>query len=219
MTRTDHFAVFGISHIEVPVSDLDRATTLYLDGLGFVRKQAGPGWVDLDASSLTLRLLETKGDAGRASLRIQVTELQPACAALVRAGAREVEAARRATDQEIMLASLADPDGNSIIVWRQLSEDEADYLPKPQDETEWSRGAERLLESLLVAVPALFRALVRRRVVRLAEELYPGAVITEAQLVRAYLLASAKVTRHRLRELLLRHGHDPDDFSAEFESD
>jgi hypothetical protein len=68
-------------------------------------------------------------------------------------------------------------------------------------------------------VPALFRPLARRKIVRLAEELSARGVISQYDVIRAYIMASAKITRYRLHEPLKRHGYDPDQFRAEFEAE
>jgi hypothetical protein len=44
-------------------------------------------------------------------------------------------------------------------------------------------------------------------------------VVTQTDVVRAYILASAKVTRHRVREPLRRHGFDPEAFREDFEAE
>ncbi len=210
--------VFGVSHVDVPVASLDAAVRFYGRALGFPVRQAGPGWADLDASSAAIRLVEAPGAERRAALRVQVAEVEPVFRALLEAGARRLYDPSR-TDANELLASAHDPDGNTLIVWRPLSEDELGYLPALPTAAAWRPEAEALLKSLLLAVPALFRGLARRKVVRLAEARAPGKAIGTDDVVRAYVLASARITRHRLREPLLRHGFDPEAFRAEFEEE
>jgi len=210
--------VFGISHVDIPVTNLERAAQFYLAGLGFVTRQCGVGWVDLDASAVLVRLIEAPSADRRTSLRVQVASLEPVYQALLSAGGRKLYEPTRTDDQEL-IASARDLDGNTITVWRPLSEDEYGFLPNLPVETEWSPQAQVLLKSLLLAVPALFRPLARRKVVRLAEELCPHAVIAERDVVRAYIMASAKITRYRLRDPLMRHGFHPNDYQLEFESE
>lgn len=210
--------VYGISHMSVPVTNLTRAAEFYAEGLGFPKTRSGEGWVDLDASSLLLRLVETSSKEQRASLRVQVANVELTWKALLEAGGRKLYEPARTPDLELA-ASLADPDGNTVTLWRALSEDEYGFVPELPVETEWSSGAQALLKSLLLAVPSLFRALARRKVVRLAEEMFPQRVITETDVVRAYILSSAKITRYRLREPLIRNGYNPDDFREEFDAE
>jgi catechol 2,3-dioxygenase-like lactoylglutathione lyase family enzyme len=217
-TRPFPHAVFGLSHVDVPVASLEPSVRFYADGLGLAARQRGPGWVDLDASSASIRLVEAASADRRAALRVQVAEVEPVFRALLAAGGRGLYEPAR-TDGHELAASVQDPDGNTLTVWRPLSEDEYGFLPALPTETAWAPEAERLLQSLLLAVPALFRGLARRKVVRLAEELFSGRVIAPADVVRAYVLASAKITRYRLREPLRRHGYDPEGFRAEFEAD
>jgi catechol 2,3-dioxygenase-like lactoylglutathione lyase family enzyme len=217
-TRPFPHAVFGLSHVDVPVVALEASVRFYADGLGLAERQRGPGWVDLDASSAAIRLVAAASAERRAALRVQVAEVEPVFRALLAAGGRSLcEPAR--TDAHELVASVQDPDGNAVTVWRPLSEDEYGYLPALPTETEWAPEAERLLKSLLLAVPALFRGLARRKVVRLAEELFAGRIISPPDVVRAYVLASAKVTRYRLREPLRKHGYDPEAFRAEFDAE
>jgi hypothetical protein len=78
-----------------------------------------------------------------------------------------------------------------------------------------------LLKSLLLHVPTLFRALARRKVTRVVEELASETsrrTVTSELVVRGYILASAKVTRYRLHAPLRAHGFDPDRFRADFET-
>lgn len=210
--------VFGISHLEVPVRDLERASRFYGEALGFPEARSGAGFVDLDASSAAIRLVETATMERRAALRVQVAQVEPVLHALLEAGARKLYDPVRSPDQ-VLWAAVQDPDGNTITVWRPLSEDELGYLPSLPIAAEWAPESEALLKSLLLAVPALFRGLARNRVVRVAEELRPQGVVTQTDVVRAYILASAKVTRHRVREPLRRHGFDPEAFRADFEAD
>lgn len=209
--------VFGLSHVDVPVNDLARAERFYTQALGFQRKASGEGWVDLDASTLCIRLLHAPGGDRRAALRVHVSRVETTVAALVKAGATELYAPVRTAAHEVE-GVLADPEGNRLYVWRPLSEDEYGYLPELPIETQWSEEAQALLKSILLSVPALFRSLARRKVVKMAEELYPQKVIAPIDVVRALILASAKVTRSRLVKPLQQHGYDPNDFRAEFEA-
>lgn len=217
MTATSSI-VFGVSHVDVPVSKLERAARFYETGLGFSRRGAGDGWIDLDAGSIVLRLVETSSKERRTSLRMQVAGVEPTYRALLASGGRSGYGVTRTPNQE-ELASVHDPDGNVIIVWRPLSEDEYEQVPELPTATEWAPEGEALLKSLLMAVPALFRGLARRKIVRLAEDLYPQHRIAHREVVRAYILSSARVTRYRLREPLQRHGFDPQEFQAEFDAD
>lgn len=210
--------VFGVSHLDLPVRDLARATRFYAQALGFPVRQSGTGYVDLDASSLAIRLVETATPERRGALRVQVARVEPVLEALVAAGGRKLYDPVRSPEHELW-AAVQDPDGNTVTVWRPLSEDEYGYLPSLPVEAEWAPESEALLKSLLLAVPALFRGLARRKVVRVAEELRGAGVVTPADVVRAYILASPKVTRHRVREPLLRHGFDLEAFRAEFDAE
>jgi len=214
----DHSGVFGVSHLDVPVADLERAAHFYFAALGFAKRRSGAGWIDLDASSISIRLLAVSSGERRATLRVQVAAPDVALRAVVVAGGRQLYEPMRTPDHELV-ATAHDLDSNTITLWRALSEDEYDHVPELPTALEWTPDAITLMKSLLLAVPAIFRGLARRKVVRVVEELVAGGRISEHDVVRGYILASAKVTRSRLRAPLTRHGFDPDAFRAEFEAE
>ncbi|MBZ4420563.1 DUF2621 family protein [Myxococcus sp. RHSTA-1-4] len=209
---------FGISHVDLPVRDLPSARVLYAQVLGFRVKQEGQGFVDLEGGGVLLRLVESQRPESRATLRLQVADVEAAVRVLVNAGARLVYEAVR-TPELTLAATLVDPDGHSLVVWRELSEDEYGFLPELPKALTWRPEAEALLKSLLAEVPALFRAMARPKVVRNAEHLARDTrVVTCEHVVRAYILSNAKLTRNRVREPLRKHGYDPDAYREEFEA-
>lgn len=210
-------SIFGLSHVDVPVTDLQRAARFYELTFGFSRKQAGAGWIDLDAHSIAIRLVEVASER-RATLRVLVADPARVVRAVEQAGGQVLYATHRTGDQELV-ASAHDPDGNAIHLWRALTEDEYEQPPELPVEIEWSPESVTLLKSLLLAVPALFRGLARRKVVRTVEEAVGRGRVGELDVVRGYIASSAKITRGRLRAPLARHGYDPDAFQAEFDAD
>ncbi|MBS2031985.1 MAG: DUF2621 family protein [Deltaproteobacteria bacterium] len=211
---------YGVTHVDPPVRTLSRALTFYVGTLGFERRRAGDGWVELDGGSVALRLVEIADPECRATLRLQVRDVTAAMQALLHVGARPVHAPLR-TPQLELSASVLDLDGNRLVLWRELTEDEYGFEPELPTTTQWVGEAEELQKRLLQHVPALFRALARRKVVRVVEELAAETAdrrVTPLLVVRGYILASAKVTRYRLHEPLRACGYDPNDFRAEFEA-
>jgi catechol 2,3-dioxygenase-like lactoylglutathione lyase family enzyme len=209
---------FGVSHVDIPVSDLVRARGLYEGILGFTAVKQGEGWVDLSANTTLLRLVQTRRPEHRASIRVQVSDVDAAHKALLGAGARCLYEPMRTPDLEL-LASASDLDGHTISVWRALSEDEYGFVPELPKVMTWKPEAEELLKSLLLSVPSLFRALARYKVSRLAEELAGATKLVSTDcVVRAFILSNAKITRYRVREPLIRHGYSPDDYKDEFDA-
>ncbi|WP_224240103.1 DUF2621 family protein [Hyalangium gracile] len=208
--------IFGLSHVDVPVTNLEAALRLYGGGLGFSERRRGPGFVDLDGSSCLLRLVETRQVEHPVTLRLSVGDVEVVARALTDAGARELYAPMRMEGE--FLAQVADADGNALIVWRELSEDERGVVPALPTELTWEPEAEELLKSLLQRVPVFFRAMARRRVTANAEHLASATRRVERlHVIRSYVLSSARVTRYRLRKPLQEHGISPDDFREEFE--
>lgn len=207
----------GLSHVDVPVRDLKRALKIYRDGLGFPVKAEGEGWVDLDAATAIIRLLESRQVERPASLRIEAVDIEAAVKALAKAGAEVLYEAGR-TDDLTVEGTVRDRDNNTIIIWRALSEDEYDFDPDLPTELTWKPEAEALLKSMLKSVPALFRGLARRKVVKEAERRAGGkGLIDEELVVRSYISAQSPPTRPRARKPIREHGFDPDDYADEFD--
>lgn len=208
---------FGVSHVDVPVTDLARAERFWAGVIGLNPIKRGDGFVDLDSGSMILRLVEVTRVEHTVSLRVSVRDVQAACAALLAAGAGELYAPMRTPALELV-AGVTDPDGHTVLVWRELNEDEYGFIPALPKQGEWQADAESLLVSLLSNVPALFRALARRKVTRAVEELAGNdhSPVAREHVIRGYILASAKVTRYRLIEPLRRCGIDPDNYREEF---
>jgi catechol 2,3-dioxygenase-like lactoylglutathione lyase family enzyme len=209
---------FGLSHVDVPVRDLARARALYERTLGFQVVQEGEGYVDLDAATARVRLVESARPERPASLRVEAGDVEAGVRALEQAGAIVLYAASR-TDRLTIEGSVRDIDGNTITVWRALSEDEYGFVPELPKEKGWSPEAERLLQSLLKSVPALFRGLARRKVVKEAEaRAGRDGHIDRDLAIRAFISAQSPPNRKRLYEPLRAHGIDPAAYRDEFES-
>lgn len=210
---------FGVSHLDIPVSDLPRARRLYHETLGFPEKKKGEGWIELDGGTLGLRLILTRHPEHLAAIRVQSPTVELALDALLDAGARLVSRAIRTPEQELF-GVVRDADGNTIYIWRPLTEDEYDFVPELPKEMTWAPDGEALLKSLLKSVPSLFRSLARRRVVAVAEELAGATnLVTRELVIRGFILASPRVTRPRNRQPLIEHGIDPDRYREDWEAD
>ena len=209
---------FGISHLVVPVTDLQRSAALWCDVMGFAAVQRGDGFVDIDTGSASLRLLQVQNVEASVALRLQVGDVAAAYAALLAAGATSRYAPVKTPQLEEM-ACVNDADGHAITLWRALSEDEWGFVPDLPKQGEWLPEAEDLLKRLLAHVPALFRMLARRKTTRVIEQLAQEAQspVTRDLVIKGYITASAKVTRFRLVEPLKAEGIDPAQYQAEFD--
>lgn len=208
----------GLSHVDLAVTNLARARAFYVGVLGFPVKREGEGFVDVDAHSGSLRLLETRRVEHKAALRVAVGDVEQAWKRLVEAGARPLYEPMRTPHLEL-LGSVADPDGHTITVWRELSEDEYGFVPELPKAQRWDPEAEALLKSLLLRVPALFRGLARRKVVREVETLAAGRDVGREDVIRGYIRGNSRPTRKlRVRPPLLEHGIDPERYAEDFEA-
>ena len=104
---------FGVSHVDVPVRDLRRARHIYEDVLGFPMSAEEEGFVDLDAATTKIRLVESPRPERPASLRVEAADVEGGIRALEAAGATVLYAAAR-TERLTIEGTVADPDGNTI---------------------------------------------------------------------------------------------------------
>lgn len=208
---------FGVSHIDVPVTDFARAEAIWARVIGLKNVKHGEGFVDLDSGSVILRLIQVSQVSRPVSLRVSVPDVQRAFDLLIQSGGRALYEVQRTPALELE-AHVADLDGNSIIVWRELSEDEYGFVPDLPKQGAWNSDAETLLNELLSYVPALFRSMARRKVTSIIEEVagYDHSAVTREHVIRGYILSSAKTKRDRLIEPLKKCGIDPSNYEEEF---
>lgn len=212
--------VFGVSHVHLPVLDLGRSQALYAGLLGFEQKAQGEGWMELDAGGTVGLLLTRSGRVEqRGSLRLLAADVDGTLEALLGGGCSLVEDVAR-TPQMTLTATVGDPDGHHLTVWRALTEDEYEVPPELPTVLTWHDDAQALLKQLLKGVPALFRGIARRKVVRVAEELAgQRRLVTREEVIRGFILASPRVTRGRNRQPLLDAGIDPARYQADWDAD
>ena len=210
---------FGVSHIDVPVCDLTRSVAFWGELIGLKEIKRGEGFVDLDSGSVILRLVHVSQVTRPVTLRVSVPDVQVAFDLLVKSGGRALYETQRTPALELE-AHVADPDGNSVVVWRELSEDEYGFVPELPKQGEWLNESEELLNELLKYVPALFRSMARRKVTKIIEEVagYDHSPVTREHVIRGYILSSAKIKRDRLIEPLKMCGIDPSHYPEEFDA-
>jgi len=208
----------GISHIDMQVMDLEKAKQLWSGVIGFTISKEGEGFAELDSGNVLIRLIEVPNIEQTVSLRLSVNEVDKAYAYLLEQGALSRYAPMNTPDlQEI--ACVTDSNGHSIIVRRELTEDEWDFTPTLHKTGDWLPDAEELVVSLLSYVPAFFRMLARRKVIKVVEQLAQDddSPVTREHVIKGYITSSAKVTRGRLIEPLKAQGINPEDYQAEFD--
>jgi len=209
---------YGISHIDLPVSNIERASKFWCDVIGLTEIKRGEGFIDLDSGNMAIRLIQVSEVKNPVSLRIPVHNLQTAYELILKANTKSAYEPMR-TDNLEEIACVTDEDGHSIILWRLLTEDEWDFVPQLPKEGEWYPDAEELLKRLLSYVPAMFRGLARRKVTKVVEMLAKEdhSAVTREHAIKGYITSSAKVTRGRLIEPLKKEGINPDDYKEEFD--
>lgn len=211
--------ILGLSHVDVPVTSLESSEELFTKRLPFWVKRRGEGYVDIDTGTCMLRLIKTRHVEHPVTLRLQVNDVEGATKQLAEAGLRVRYEPMRTEEQELF-SQLADADGHTLVLWRELTEDEYGYTPELPKELSWRPDAEDLLKVLLKSVPALFRALVRWRVSKNAEYLAESTrSVTREHVIRSFILSSAKVTRYRVRKPLEEQGVDLSKYTADFDAE
>lgn len=210
---------FGISHIDLPVTDFARAEDFWGKVIGLKEIKRGEGFVDLGSGNVILRLVQVPKVSRPVTVRVCVPDVSLAYDLLVKSGGRGLYEAYRTPALEIE-AHVADSDGNTVIVWRDLSEDEYGFTPELPKQGEWHADSEKLLNELLSYVPALFRGMARRKVTKIIEEVaeMDRTVVTRETVIRGYIMSSAKIKRDRLIEPLKLCGIDPENYKEEFDS-
>ena len=209
---------FGISHLVLPVTQLEQSTSLWRDIMGFAEVQRGEGYVDIDTGNVLVRLAQVPAVESSTSIRVQVSDVKLCYDKLLAAGAVSRYAPMNTPALEA-IACVADADGHSIMLWRPLTEDEWGFVPELPKQGEWTPEAEDLLKRLLSHVPALFRMLARRKTTRIIEQVAKEekSPVTRELVIKGYITASAKITRYRLVEPLKAEGINPADYQAEFD--
>jgi catechol 2,3-dioxygenase-like lactoylglutathione lyase family enzyme len=210
---------FGVTHVDLPVTDFVRAEAFWCKLIGLKEVKRGEGFLDLDSGSVILRLVQVAAVSRPVTLRVSVPDVATAYDLLVDAGGRALYEAQRTPALELE-AHVADPDGNTVIVWRELNEDEYGFVPELPKQGEWNAEAEKLFNELLVYVPALFRSMARRKVTRIIEEVagYDHSAVMREHVIRGYILSSAKIKRDRLMDPLRKCGIDPNNYKEEFDA-
>jgi len=209
---------FGVSHLVMPVTDLERAAKLWRDVVGFAVSRSGDDYLDFDSGTVTIRLMQVPAIESKLSLRLAVRNVPEAYQALLAGGAASRYEPMQTPELE-EIACVSDPDGHAIVLWRALTEDEWGFIPELPKQGEWYPDAEQLLKRLLAHVPALFRMLARRKTTRVIEQLAKEmqSPVTREIVIKGYITASAKITRYRLVEPLRAEGINPDDYREDFD--
>ncbi len=209
--------IFGISHVCLSGPDLEVLREFYVKCMGLSELGSGPGWVDVEAGGTIVRLLASTGVPRGGQVRIQVGSVSKAVAGLTEGGAKLVLVPTRSPELE-MVAEVLDPASNRLTLWRRLSEDEYGFIPDLAKTESWDEAAEKLMQSFLACVPESFRDVARTNAVLEAEYLACDAEVVEIEhVVRAYIRATPRLMRDRVRQPLLDHGFQPDHYQADFE--
>jgi predicted enzyme related to lactoylglutathione lyase len=108
----------------ITAQDMDRAVTFYRDTMGFTESFASPYWSELCFGDAILGL-HGGGDGSRreTGISIQYENVEQAYAEAIQSGAQPVQPPEQREGEPIKLASIADPEGNVIMLTQYIGEE------------------------------------------------------------------------------------------------
>lgn len=108
----------------IMAEDMDRAVIFYRDTMGFAESFTSPYWSELRFGDAILGL-HSGGDGSRreTGLSIQYEDIGQAYTKAIEAGAKGVQAPEQREGEPIKLASIADPEGNVIMLTQYIGEE------------------------------------------------------------------------------------------------
>ena len=211
---------YGATHIDIPVSDLDRATTFWVEVVGFTVAKRQEGYVDIDGGNIKLRLTATDHVVHPLTIRISAGDVQAAFDTLVNEGLEPIFEPMQNSELE-QVGAARDPDGHRLVVWRELTEDEHGVIPELPTVLTWPPECEEFLQRLLKHVPVLFRALARKKGTRSIEDLAraEGVPIDRDILIRGYIMSAPKFMRSNMVGPMATEGVNAADYQDAFDAE
>ncbi|QGJ69352.1 Hypothetical protein PBC10988_10260 [Planctomycetales bacterium 10988] len=206
---------YGVSHFVLEVSDLGRAKAYYCDVLEMEIKEESKDQLILDAGTTDLYIIEKEDPQPRSGICFQVGEMPWLLERLAQANVEFPETVKPAEGERWEIL-MTDGQGNQMILWQKLGEDDwANPVPLPA-EIEWTEEAEELMQGLLKRVPALFRDLARKKAVAETELLAENNRVIKEHVVRGYIRANPRITRFRVKKPIREMGYNPEDYAEDF---
>ncbi len=128
MASNDEFGLGEIGQIAVTVSDLDRATRFYREGLGMELLFEAPGMAFFRCGDVRLMLGRSEEEGGGPShiIYYRVADIEGAYEALRSRGlefAQEPHVVHRTAESELWLAFLTDPDDHVLALMSEVQRD------------------------------------------------------------------------------------------------
>jgi methylmalonyl-CoA/ethylmalonyl-CoA epimerase len=113
------FGLSTIGQLHIPVTDVERATAFYRDGLGlrFLFAYPGMAFFDADGVRLFLSVPEGVGAAGPVTIYFRVSDIGAAVEALEARGVvfgHRPHVVHRDAASELWMCFTTDPDGNHL---------------------------------------------------------------------------------------------------------
>jgi predicted enzyme related to lactoylglutathione lyase len=105
------------------VEDMDRAISFYRDAMGFAEGFTSPQWSELRHGDAIVALHGGgNGARARTGLSLEFKDVESAFTRAIDSGAVEVQAPVRREGEPIILATVADPEGNEIMLTQYVGD-------------------------------------------------------------------------------------------------
>jgi hypothetical protein len=206
---------FSLSHIEIPVDNLNEGAILYKNSFDLEIHSEYPDYIDLELGFIKFRVIEKINKKHISFLRFEVPSLDECYKKLIDLGFKCILEPYRKNNKELE-SRLIDPYNNIISLWRELTEDELDTPPVLNTNKQWDKEANEVLQTLLKNVPFMFRKLARERSVKESEALSINNIVDVRTAIRGYITATPDIMKERVKKHISEIGFSPNDFLEDF---
>jgi len=203
--------ILGISHIEIPSDNLLESLNFYTKYFDMVLIEEGNNFFVLEQGFIKFIILSKYSKEHFCSFRIEVASVSSIYNKILSENKSIKSIHKPLLRNNIEEAKITDCSGNFITLWRELSEDELETLPKIISAINWDVKAENTLNKLIKKVPIVFRKFARERVIKEAEYIaYQNNVntITENICIEAYIVSTPDIMKNRVMQNLIENGID-----------
>ncbi|MEK7431949.1 MAG: DUF2621 family protein [Cyanobacteriota bacterium] len=207
--------ILALSHIDIYVKDLIKSTKLYKDIFGFEISEYEKDHVDFESGFIKIRLNKTPKILFKSSLRLEVEDVHKIVNLLKEKGCTEI-VSPILINKTIISSEILDYDGNKLVIWRNLNENEMEKPPELKKSKIWHSEEEELLQTLLKNVPLLFRGVARKKAVLEVENMNEDILISRHSVISGYIRATPDIMKHVTKKHLINLGFNPNDYKEEY---
>ena len=208
--------ICGFTHLSIPVADIEEAVHFYVSVLGCDCIAIEAEQAEIVSGFFGLFLKKQELMTSSVEIWFEADHLEKVTDKLPLKHTKSLQEPTR--DAQRLMLKIADPSGNTIVLWRKLTEDDREELPVLPTTIPWIKEAEVLAQILLKSVPVAFRKSARVATVCEAEYLAGGAnSVAIEQAVLGIIRSAPVIMREILKEPLAHQGINWEDYASEFE--